>query len=786
MPVGLAGPSMGQWGRVLNVNDDTNAARLINQEGSGRLQEWSLAGTVVAAIENDGTFTVTGGIAIDLQDDDMIAWGTDDDFFIAHRATAIAADVGDTDLAALFKGTSDHQAIANDSIIFSSVIADGDVLMLVNDGGNSLEFLHVDASAAVLSLGHGMATVEVKTASGAITLTPGTVVNSISAVALGTADQGTTARTGETLRASDMVGGATVDAPGADLTIAAGLGTGDGDVGTIIFSLPDQNGASNNTLQDRATRLTLDMVASTTVLTMAAAQALIISTAGNLTLSAAAGADVLIGDDATILFVDGGTGTVGIGTAAVSYALMNISGSLTAAGTEASFLRLQGGTIAAGGNNDDLSIIDIAPVATTFAKGTYTGLQVQQIHLRGLTTSTGSGTINEASHIRIRTAPTIGTLNYSIWVEDGTSRFDGDIDMNSSGTILKIGNAGSQLLADAWTMTSANAQALSVATTGTTTAALFDLSVGASSTTGDPIIRLRQGAGTGAANNMGYDLYYDSGTGFLGLLSRDIDGASADGVVWQVSDGANDVLFAGGISVDGKTAPTAGIHSQGNIILGTDDQSAIAITGGRLRSGDMVGGTTDDGAGTDLVLAAGMGTGNGDVGEIQFQLADINEASNNTIQSRTERLALDMAASTSVLTMRAAQAMTITTDAGVLLFDPVGAVLIGSTRFEENQGADVTAANNLVLGGDGNTFEITGATEIQLISNLTWQNGSIIVLFFTTTPLVKDGTATSSTNITLVLAGNADFQAAAGDSLVLCLREIGGTQAWQEISRTVV
>ena len=48
-------------------------------------------------------------------------------------------------------------------------------------------------------------------------------------------------------------------------------------------------------------------------------QATVLSTvAGDMTLSAAAGADVLIGDDVTILSVDGGTGTVGIGGAAVT------------------------------------------------------------------------------------------------------------------------------------------------------------------------------------------------------------------------------------------------------------------------------------------------------------------------------------------------------------------------------------------------------------------------------------------------------------------------------------
>ena len=55
------------------------------------------------------------------------------------------------------------------------------------------------------------------------------------------------------------------------------------------------------------------------------------TTAGNLTLSAATGADVLIGDNATILYVDGGTGTVGIGAAATAINQVKIASALETA-----------------------------------------------------------------------------------------------------------------------------------------------------------------------------------------------------------------------------------------------------------------------------------------------------------------------------------------------------------------------------------------------------------------------------------------------------------------------
>lgn len=115
-----------------------------------------------------------------------------------------------------------------------------------------------------------------------------------------------------------------------------------------------------------------------------------------------------------------------------------------------------------------------------------------------------------------------------------------------------------------------------------------------------------------------------------------------------------------------------------------------------------------------------------------------------------------------------------------------GNATLSSARLKESQGADVASANNLVLGSDGNVFEITGTTQVNLISNLTWQNGSFVTLLFTSTPTVKHNQATSTTNITIQLAGAADFAATAGDTLTLVLSEIGGTQAWREVSRAVI
>lgn len=111
--------------------------------------------------------------------------------------------------------------------------------------------------------------------------------------------------------------------------------------------------------------------------------------------------------------------------------------------------------------------------------------------------------------------------------------------------------------------------------------------------------------------------------------------------------------------------------------------------------------------------------------------------------------------------------------------------LINGGRLQQKQGADIASANNLSLGADGNTFEITGNTQINLIANTSWQNGSEITLLFSGTPTVKNNFGTSGSNINIILAGGADFVATANDVLKLQLVEIGGTAMWIEVGRSV-
>lgn len=112
--------------------------------------------------------------------------------------------------------------------------------------------------------------------------------------------------------------------------------------------------------------------------------------------------------------------------------------------------------------------------------------------------------------------------------------------------------------------------------------------------------------------------------------------------------------------------------------------------------------------------------------------------------------------------------------------------VVATGRVQYQQGADVASvAGAIAVGIDGNVFELTGTNAVTLISNLNWQNGSIIHLLFTSTATLTDGTANSGTDIGMELAGNVNFTGTADDVITLVLSEIGGVQRWREVSRAV-
>lgn len=96
-----------------------------------------------------------------------------------------------------------------------------------------------------------------------------------------------------------------------------------------------------------------------------------------------------------------------------------------------------------------------------------------------------------------------------------------------------------------------------------------------------------------------------------------------------------------------------------------------------------------------------------------------------------------------------------------------GSYLAQAARTQHAQGAVVASANNVTLGNDGNRFQISGTTQINLINNGGWQGGAIVVLHFQGIVVVKHNQVASGNNKPIFLAGVADLTTAAKTQLTL-------------------
>ena len=112
----------------------------------------------------------------------------------------------------------------------------------------------------------------------------------------------------------------------------------------------------------------------------------------------------------------------------------------------------------------------------------------------------------------------------------------------------------------------------------------------------------------------------------------------------------------------------------------------------------------------------------------------------------------------------------------------VGGLLLRN-RLQGHKGADVASADTIILGNDGNYFDITGTTQINHINNSGWQAGSIVVLQFDASVTVAHnaGSVTGS-EASILLSGAGNLSATANDTLTLVY---DGT-TFREVARTII
>ena len=94
------------------------------------------------------------------------------------------------------------------------------------------------------------------------------------------------------------------------------------------------------------------------------------------------------------------------------------------------------------------------------------------------------------------------------------------------------------------------------------------------------------------------------------------------------------------------------------------------------------------------------------------------------------------------------------------------------------QGA--TAANNLDLPR-ANTVSVTGTTTINGMTSTGISSGTFVILYFSSSLILKHNTAPSAGYLKMYLAGSTDLTVNANDVVMF----VKTTAAWREVSRTI-
>ncbi|MBT6954867.1 MAG: hypothetical protein HN991_00755 [Candidatus Jacksonbacteria bacterium] len=177
-------------------------------------------------------------------------------------------------------------------------------------------------------------------------------------------------------------------------------------------------------------------------------------------------------------------------------------------------------------------------------------------------------------------------------------------------------------------------------------------------------------------------------------------------------------------------AETMRISATGNLIIGPGEQGTSAATGNTLRGANLSGGTNQ--AGADLTIAAGAGTGTGDVGQIIFQTPRVG-GSGTTPHTVTTLMTLDEA----TVTM-----------AGDLLVDG-GDIGVTSDSNLLGLAADILTINGAIAGAttiDASTDFTVGGT---VITDNTITDDGTLVIASTTATSFSDGNITNAGDISL-------------------------------------
>jgi hypothetical protein len=443
------------------------------------------------------------------------AFGDDKDFVIVLKSAVNGANTGITDV---LEGTPVTPALPVNSAILSNTTANGDLLIAANTGSNSEAVFWADASAgdtAVMAASGGSADIYIA----------GTKEYDFSA---SSADfNANTIDDVGTISATNAAGPSVINLA-ATTTVPtlvpnrAETDTGIGwasDTLHVVLGASSEYSFSASTLNMGNNTLTsvgasgndfgaaqLDLASGYTVLG-----------AGNLTIRANSTNDLLLGTNgATLIYLDGGTDSVGINTTAGSRDLVRIAGSFTSGAGSGAGLHVE--PTYTGDASNNFSTVQIGGTLVEAGSGTHA--LVSQLRLVGNAVTNNGATTTTASTLYINAAMSgADTNNYAIFVDGGLSRFDGDIDLNSAGTLLNVGASGNDWTANSLKVISSYAGSVQINIENTNTGGGADATLTIKTNTGahDPNIRVQESGGNewvlGLDNSQSDRFYIGTATG---------------------------------------------------------------------------------------------------------------------------------------------------------------------------------------------------------------------------------------------------------------------------------
>ena len=310
-------------------------------------------------------------------------------------------------------------------------------------------------------------------------------------------------------------------------------------------------------------------------------QASTISTSSNnLTLSAATGADVLIGDNTTILQVDGGADSVIVTGDLDVNGAADVSGDLTlSAGADGALRFSAASSIKILDNSATALVIEEADnaymtfvttnssEAITVAKATTFSAGIANAGT--ISAGTWNGTAIASAYLDSDTAHLSGTQTFT-----GAKTFAGNIDL-SANDLLNVGEAGNDWTTNQLAHASAVAGGLKdiqIYNTATDNASSdARVAIVTTATGGNPYLLV---AVSGGVSDLTIGI--DNDQGDRAVISRGSGLGTNDAI--RISDDSTPLVqFMGGISTDGGTAPASGALFGGPVLVGDGSVSAPSI-----------------------------------------------------------------------------------------------------------------------------------------------------------------------------------------------------------------